>query len=182
MSGLVKSEYQTAAWHKIVRKVSFSLSNKVARREKERGKRGEKCTDLIKHLVALIEYESLNVPQSQLLVTHEGVQSAGRSDDDVRVRILVGEDLEILGHRGPAVEDSGLGLGHVLAEPGVLVLDLVCQFTGMAHHQHRRLPSNGLDLLQSRQDKDSRLSETRFGLTQDICSQDCLWNAHLLYC
>lgn len=52
----------------------------------------------------------------------------------------------------------------------------------MAHDQHRALAGDGLDLLESGQDEDSGLSETRLGLADDVTSEKGLRNAILLNC
>lgn len=90
-------------------------------------------TDLVEHLVALVKDELLDVAKAQLLVANERVQSARCTDDNVWVRVLVGQELDVLLHRGTAVEHRGLDLRHVLAETRILVLDLVSQFAGVAH-------------------------------------------------
>lgn len=52
----------------------------------------------------------------------------------------------------------------------------------MAHDQHGALAGNRLDLLKGGEDEDSRLSETRLGLADDVTSEKGLRNAILLNC
>ena len=52
----------------------------------------------------------------------------------------------------------------------------------MTHDQHSALSRDGLDLLKRCEDEDGRLSETGFGLAEDVGSKDGLRNAHLLDC
>ena len=93
-------------------------------------------TDLIEHLVALIEDEALDVAKTELLVADQGVQTTGSSNNDVRVGLLAGEELDILLHRSTTVENSSLHIGHVLAEPGVFVLNLIGELTSVAHDEN----------------------------------------------
>lgn len=92
-------------------------------------------TNLVKHFVAFIENEVLDVSERKGLVADQSVKSTRSTNDDVRVLLLVLQELEILGHRRTTVEDGGLDLGEVLAESGVLVLDLVCQLSSVAHDE-----------------------------------------------
>lgn len=45
-----------------------------------------------------------------------------------------------------------------------------------------RLAINRFKTLKSGEDEDRGLSQTRFGLTNYVRSNDCLWNAGLLDC
>jgi hypothetical protein len=96
--------------------------------------------------------------------------------------ILVLENFGILLDRGSAVEHTGLYLRHIFAESRVLILDLVCELTGMAHNQNGCLTSDRLNLLKCCQDEDSSLTETGLGLAEDIGSENSLRNANLLDC
>jgi hypothetical protein len=139
-------------------------------------------TNLVEHLVTLIEHKALDVAQAEVLVTHKGVQATGSGDDDVRVGLLVLEDVDVVLDRSATVEDGGLDVGQVLAETGVLVLDLESQLAGVAHDQHRALAVDRLDLLKGGQDENGSFTKTRLGLTKDVGSKNCLRNAVLLDC
>jgi hypothetical protein len=52
----------------------------------------------------------------------------------------------------------------------------------VAHNKNGSFTSNRLNLLEGSKDKDSSLSKTRLGLTNDIGSQDSLRNNFLLNC
>jgi hypothetical protein len=143
---------------------------------------GEQPTNLIEHLVALVQNEVVNVGEPKLLVADQGVQTARSPDNDVRVGVLVGEDFVVLLDRGAAVEHRRLDGGHVLCESGVLVADLVRQLAGVAHDQNRRLAGDRLYLLQTGEHKDGRLSETALGLAHHIGSENGLRNDFLLNC
>ena len=117
-------------------------------------------TDLVEHFVTFVEDKDLNVPKSKLLLSNKCIQTARGCHDDVRMRLLAGKNLEILLHWSATVEDGSLHLRHVFAETSVLVLDLIRQLSGMAHHQDRTLAGNRLDLLQSREDEHCSLSKT----------------------
>lgn len=117
-----------------------------------------------------------------MLVADQGVQTTGGGDNDVRVGVLVLQNLGVLLDRGSTVEDSGLDLWHILAESGVFVLDLVGQFTRVAHDENRALSGDRLDLLKGCQDEDGCLTKTGFGLAKNIGSENCLRDTHLLDC
>lgn len=135
---------------------------------------------MIQHLVTLIQHEALNVAEAKLLVANKGVKTTRGGDNDVRVGIFAGEELDILLHGCASVEDCGLDFGHVLAEAGVLVLDLVCEFASVAHDKNGGLAGNRFYLLQGGQDEDCSLSETGLGLAEDVGTKDGLRNADLL--
>ena len=137
-------------------------------------------TDLVEHLVTLVEDEALDVAEAELLVSDEGVQTTRSCDDDVRVSLLVGEELDVLLHGSTTVEDGGLDIRHVLCESGVFVLDLVGELTGVAHDEDRGLTLDGLLLLESSEDEDGCLSKTGLGLADDIVTENGLGNALLL--
>lgn len=65
----------------------------------------------------------------------------------MRASILVLQDLDILGLAGTSVEDRSADVRHVLAESGILVLDLVSELAGVAQHNDADLTGNWLDLL-----------------------------------
>lgn len=100
----------------------------------------------------------------------------------MRVGVLVLQDLGVLLDRGSTVEDSGLDLWHILAESGVFVLDLVGQLARVAHDENRALSSDWLDLLKGCQDEDGRLTKTGLGLAENVGTENCLRDAHLLDC
>ena len=139
-------------------------------------------TDLIKHLVTFVQNEPLDITEPKLLLTHQSIQPARGTDYYMRNGVLVREDLNVLGHLRSTVEDRCLDVRHILAEPRILILDLVGQLSGVAHHQDRCLAFDGFDLLQRSQDEDCCFTETRFRLAKNVGSQDCLWNAYLLNC
>lgn len=139
-------------------------------------------TDLIKHLVALVEYEALDVAKAEVLVAYQGIQTTRCGDNDVRVSVLVLEEIDVVLNWSATVEDAGLDVRQILAETSILILDLESQFTGVAEDEHRGLASNRLDLLQSGQNEDSRFTETRLGLSENVGTEDGLWDTLLLDC
>ena len=139
-------------------------------------------TNLVQHFVAFVKDKGLDVVEAKLLVADKSIQTTGSSHDNVRMSLLAGKDFNILLHRGAAIEDSGLHLGHVLREPIELIADLEGQFAGMGHHKDTGLTGNRLDLLKSRKDENGSLAETRFRLAEDIGAEDSLRNADLLNC
>jgi hypothetical protein len=141
-----------------------------------------KLTNLVKHLVTLIEDEGLDIAQGELLVTDQGVQTTGGGDNDVGVGLLVLEDLNVLLDGGTTEENIGLDVGEVLGETSVLVLDLVGQFAGVAHHEDLALAGNGLQLVKSGQDEDRSLTKTRLGLAENVDVENGSRDTHLLDC
>jgi hypothetical protein len=143
---------------------------------------GFQHTNLVEHLVTLIEHKALDVAQTEVLVAHKGVQTTGSGDNDVRVGLLVLKNVDVVLDGSATIEDGGLDVRQVLAETGVLVLDLESQLAGVAHDQHRALAVDGLDLLKGGQDENGSFTKTRLGLTKDVGSKNCLRNAVLLDC
>lgn len=139
-------------------------------------------TDLIEHLVALIEDENADAAEAENLVADQRVKSARGAHDDMGAGLLVLDRLDILLDGGTAVKDTSLDIGHVLAETVVLVANLEGKLTSVAHNQHGDLALNGLNLLQGGQDEDGRLSETRLGLADDISTEESLRDTGLLDC
>jgi hypothetical protein len=137
-------------------------------------------TYLFQHLVTLIENENLDASQSQMLVTDERIKAPRRCDNDMWMLVLILQNLNVLLHRGATVKNSSLDVRHVFAEPSIFVLNLICKLSGMAHHKDGDLPRNRVDLLKSRKDEDGSLTETRFGLAEDVGAEDRLRNAYLL--
>lgn len=139
-------------------------------------------TNSVQHLVAFIENKDLDAAQSKVLVSHEGIQSTWSSNEDVRVSLLILQDLSILLNWGTSIEHCGLDIWHVLAEASILVLDLISQLTSVAHNQNGGLSCNRFDLLKCSENEDCGFSETRFGLAENVGTEDCLRNAYLLDC
>ena len=139
-----------------------------------------RLTKLFEHFVALVQDEVLDFGGVEDLIPHEGVQSTGGGDYDVRALALVAEEVGVLDHRGTAEESADTDVGHVLGETSVLVLDLESKLTGVAQNNDRHLAVDRLELLQSRQDKHRRFSVTGLCLAQDIHSKDRLGDTLLL--
>lgn len=96
--------------------------------------------------------------------------------------LLVLQDLGILLNGSATIEYAGLDVGHVFGESVVFVANLEGQLTGVAHDQNRTLAGDRLDLLEGGEDEDSRLSEARLGLANDVTAEKGLWNTCLLNC
>lgn len=100
----------------------------------------------------------------------------------MRVSVLVLQDLGVLLDGSTTIEHASLDVRHVLGESVILIANLECQLTGVAHDQNGALAGDGLHLLQSGEDEDSSLSETRLGLTDDVTTKKGLRNTRLLDC
>ena len=139
-------------------------------------------TNLVKHLVTLIKNESLDVAERQFLIPNQVVETTGGRDHNVRVSLLVLEELNVLLDGGTTVEDGGLNVGKILGETSVLILNLVGQFTGVAHDKDLTLAGDGLQLVKSGQNEDRSLTETGLGLAKNVDIENGSWNADLLDC
>lgn len=117
-----------------------------------------------------------------MLVADQCVETTGSGDDDVRVGFLVLENVDVVLDGSTTVEDRGLDVRKVLAESGVLVLDLEGQLTSVAHDEDGALAVHRLDLLEGGQNENGSFTETRFGLTKNVGSKDGLRDAVLLDC
>lgn len=141
-------------------------------------------TGLVKHLVTLIEDEMLEVGEAEVAVTDESVDATGRANNDMGMGLLVAEKLDVLLNGSSTVEDADLDIWQKLGETVVFIPDLIGQLTSVAHDQDRGDARLRLlvHLLQGREYEDSRLSETRFGLAEDIVPENGLGDGNLLDC
>lgn len=138
--------------------------------------------NLVEDLVTLIDDKGLDVAESQVLVSDQGVQSAGGSDNDVGGGLLVLDQLNVLLDGGTSIEDGGLDVGQVLGESGVLVHDLVGQLSGVTQNDNGALAGHGLQLLQGGENENGGLTHTGLGLTENVSSKNGLGDTHLLDC
>lgn len=122
----------------------------------------------------------LDVLEVEGLLLDKGEDTAGGSDQDVGAELLVAENILISLDGGTTIEDLRADLRQVLAEAGVLVLDLEGQLAGVAENNNRDLAGDSLDLLKRSEDKDGSLTHTRLGLAENIHSEDGLGDALLL--
>ena len=142
----------------------------------------KELTRLVEHLVALVKDEDTDTAKAEGLVPDKSLEATRGTDNDVRASVLVLENLHVLLDGSSTVEDARLDVGHVLAEAVVLIANLVSQLTSVAHDHDRDLSVDRLNLLQSRQDEDGSLSQTRLGLADNITTEKSLRNTSLLNC
>jgi hypothetical protein len=100
----------------------------------------------------------------------------------MRMSVLIVENVDIFLHGDTAEEDRCFDIREILGEAVIFIVDLVRQLTSVAHDNYRSLAINRLDLLKCREHEDGSLSETRFGLADNIVSKDGLRDAELLNC
>jgi hypothetical protein len=117
-----------------------------------------------------------------MLVSNELVHAAWCCNDDVRVGVLILENLGVLCDGSSTIEDSGLYLWHIFAETSVFVLDLIRKLTGVAHDQDGGFASDGIHLLKGGEDEHRGLTKARLSLAKDIGTEDSLRNGTLLDC
>lgn len=95
-----------------------------------------------------------------MFIPDQTIQTSRRGNDDMGTGIRVLDQFDILLDRRAAVKHGSPHFRQVLAESRVLVSDLEGQFTGVAENEDSDFPIHGLDLLEGREDKDGRLTET----------------------
>lgn len=94
-------------------------------------------TQLLQHLITLVQDKVLDVLQVEGFVADQGENSARRPYHDVRAALLQYILVLLDGH---AAEEHGhLDRGHVLGEALVLLTDLKGQLTRVTHDQNRHL-------------------------------------------
>src|SRR6266536_5724210 len=143
---------------------------------------GRFLTNLIQHLVTLIKNEDLAAAEAQELVTDESVQTTWCGDDDVWMCLLVLENLGILLDGSSTIEDCSFDIWHIFAETCVFVLDLICKLTSVTHNENGCFASDWFHLLKSCENENGSLTKTRFGLAENVGTEDGLRNANLLDC
>jgi hypothetical protein len=139
-------------------------------------------TDLIKHLVALIKHKDADAAEAKVLVPNQRIKPTRCADNDMRMGLLVLQDLRVLLDGSATVENTRLDVRHVLAEAVILVTNLERQLASVTHNQDRALSSNRLNLLKGSEHEDGSLSQTGLGLADDVAAQHCLGDACLLNC
>jgi len=133
--------------------------------------------------IALVEDEMLDVIELEGLLLGKAEDAAGSTDDDVGAVVL--EDVTVGLDGDTAIEDGGLDLGKVLGEALVLVGDLEGKLPSVANDQDGNLvltggEGAGVELVQSGQDEDGRLTHTGLGLANDVHAEDGLGDALVL--
>lgn len=125
-------------------------------------------TDLIQHLVALIENEVLDVSQRQSFVSDKSIETTWSSNNDIGVLLFVFQQFEVLCHWSTTIKDSSLHLRKVLAKSSVLVLNLICQLSSVAHYEDRAFSRYWLQGVEGSKDEDGGLTQTRLCLAKDV--------------
>jgi len=139
-----------------------------------------KLTKRLKHFVTFIKDEELEVLEVQDLVVYQLQNTTRSTNHNVRVFCSFQQVL-VLVDRNASIEDGSSDARQVLAETVEFVANLVSQLSCVAEHQAADTRSR-LELLQSRQNKYCGLTHTGFGLADDVCAQDRLWDALVLNC
>lgn len=95
-------------------------------------------------------------------VTDKSIDTTGCANNDVRVRVLVAKELNVLLDGCSSVENTDLDVRQELGKAVVFVTDLVGQLAGVAHDQDSRNTRLRLliHLLESGENEDGGLSET----------------------
>mmetsp|Transcript_47826 Transcript_47826/g.71188 ORF Transcript_47826/g.71188 Transcript_47826/m.71188 type:complete len:311 (-) Transcript_47826:910-1842(-) len=134
--------------------------------------------------ITLIKHKVFNVIQFERLLLGQTQNTTGSTNDNVWTIVL--ENITIGFDRDATIKDSRLDIGQILAETFVFMSNLKGQLTSMTQDQNLNVGcllvrrSSDIQLMQRCQNKDSRLSHTRFGLTDDIHTKYSLWNTLVL--
>lgn len=91
-------------------------------------------TELLQHLIALIQDEVFDVLEAEGLVADESEDTPRRPHHNVWAVLL--HHLLVLLDGQAAEEHCHLHRGHILGEAFILFTDLEGQLTCMTHHQH----------------------------------------------
>ena len=92
-----------------------------------------RLTQLLQHLVTLIQNKVFQILQTQLLALDQGKDAARSSNNNVRTVVL--QHLLVLGDGHASEEDSNLDVLEELAEPLILLADLESELSGVTHDQ-----------------------------------------------
>jgi hypothetical protein len=101
------------------------------------------------------------------------------------VRAVILQDITILLNGDSTIKHSGLDFRKVLGKTLVLVSNLERKLTGMTENKNGNLvfafwEGRRIKLVKSCKNKDSSLSHTRLGLTNNVHTKDGLRNAFVL--
>jgi hypothetical protein len=117
----------------------------------------------------------------QIFSTCESKNSTWGTNDDVRAKLVVLEELNIIINWHTAVKSGTSNLRKIFCESIELLLDLIGELSGIAQDEGSSwLWVSLVDLVQDRKDEDSGLTHTGLSLAQDIFSVDSGWDALLL--
>jgi len=94
------------------------------------GAKGEHA-NCFQHLVTLIQNEILDAVDPKILISNESIKSSRSRHNNMRTSLLILDQLDIFLDWSSAVKHRRSNFRHVLTEPGILVANLECQFSGM---------------------------------------------------
>jgi len=114
--------------------------------------------ELLQHLIALVQYEPLQVVQLQLLLLQQLQHPARRAHHYVGHLAL--QQLAVLRDGDAAEEHLHLHVRQVLGEAEVLLADLIGQLAGVAEDEGVHLAFDGYELLQRGEDEHCGLCST----------------------
>ena len=83
------------------------------------------------HLVTLIQNEILDAVDPKIFISNKSIKSSGSRHNNMRTSLLILDQLDIFLDWSSAVKHRRSNFRHVLTEPGILVANLECQFSGM---------------------------------------------------
>ena len=135
---------------------------------------------VVKHLVALVQNEHLQVVQRQSLVADQSQDTSGRTHYNVRSLVTL-EQLLLHSDGLASVDHLSSHVGHELGKTSEFALDLVSKLTSVAHDQGRARVGVLAQALQHVQHKDGSFAHSRHSLAEHIHTEDSLRNALLLH-
>jgi hypothetical protein len=116
-------------------------------------------TCFVKHFIALIEDEHLQVVEIQCFVLHQLQDATWGADHDVR-RVRSLQYLYILLHRDSSKEDFLSDFGKVFGKTITLVFNLMCQLSRVAKNEHGAGLRILVQLMKHGKNEDSCFSST----------------------
>lgn len=137
-------------------------------------------TNSLKHFIALVEYEDLQVGQIEVSSLYKLLDSAWCSHNDVRLlNALEKSNVLVDGHT--TIDNLGSNVGKLLLESVELLLDLIGELSVVAENKGRaRLGVLG-KLMKDGENENSGFSHTRLSLAENVNTNHSLRDALLLH-
>lgn len=137
-------------------------------------------TDVLEHLIALVENENLEVIEVQRLVLGEVEDTAWGANDDVRSAWAL-QHLLLLLERLAAQEALRSHVRHEFGETSEFTLDLVGELAGVSEDEGAAGLGVLVEAMKRGEDENGSLAHAGYGLAKDIDAHDGLRDALLLH-
>jgi len=134
--------------------------------------------EVLEHLIALIQNESLDLVSLEFLLIDELLDTTRSTNNNMRG--VLSQELIMLTNRDASIEDAHLDGRKIFGEANKFLANLIGQLASMAHNKGVDYAIFRDKLLQDTEDEDGGFPHTRFGLANDVHSEYSLRNAFLL--